>query len=815
MSDQHRTPAQNPQEPGDTGVPARSDTGPDGRSDAASAELRLADYMRLLLESASEGIYGVDTQDRCTFINRAAAEMLGYRPDELLGRPMHERIHHSYPDGSPYPQEACPVYRAYRFGQSSRLENEVLWRRDGTAFPAEYTAGPIVEDGVVRGAVVMFTDITERKQMEEERARLLALEQAARAEAESAQQRLVALAVARDRVMAEVELINAILTTAAGEQDLERILAIALDQLSTMLTFTGGSIALVEGDELVVRAAIGPFAATALGQRLPRGRGRSWQIIESGEPFLCNDLIAAGIKTRSADAEKSIRSYLAVPLVWRDQAFGLLEIDSTEPEAFQPADLALMRSVAQALCGPIELARRYTEQVQAREHMEQLARQKDELLEARDRALAEAEISARRLALLAEASTLIASSLDYKATLASVARLVVPRIADWCAIDVLEEDGSLQRLAVAHTDPARVALAHELQRRYPVDMNASQGMAQVLRTGEPALVAEVSDELLAAMARDAEQLRVLRALGLRSAMLVPLQARGRVLGAITFAMAESGRRYGPADLALAEDLARRAGLAVDNARLYEAEQRARAAAEAAIQARDQFLSIASHELKTPLTSLLGYAELLQRRTMREGTLSERDRRAVQVIVEQAMRLNRMVASLLDLSRIETGQLSIERAPVDLRGLARRVVEEMQLTLDRHTIAISTPDEPVLIMGDELRLEQVLQNLISNAIKYSPEGGPISVQVEQYAARASVAVTDRGIGIPADALPRLFQRFYRANNVDPQSSGMGLGLYVVKEIVALHGGEVHVTSREGEGSTFTVCLPLMADRQDRD
>jgi signal transduction histidine kinase len=213
--------------------------------------------------------------------------------------------------------------------------------------------------------------------------------------------------------------------------------------------------------------------------------------------------------------------------------------------------------------------------------------------------------------------------------------------------------------------------------------------------------------------------------------------------------------------------------------------------------------------------LLGYAELLQRRTMREGTLSERDRRAVQVIVEQAMRLNRMVASLLDLSRIETGQLSIERAPVDLRGLVRRVVEEMQLALDRHTITIHSPDQPVLIMGDELRLEQVLQNLISNAIKYSPEGGPITVQVEQYDARARVAVTDRGIGIPAEALPRLFQRFYRASNVDPQSSGMGLGLYVVREIVALHGGEVHVTSREGEGSTFTICLPLMADRQDQD
>jgi signal transduction histidine kinase len=173
----------------------------------------------------------------------------------------------------------------------------------------------------------------------------------------------------------------------------------------------------------------------------------------------------------------------------------------------------------------------------------------------------------------------------------------------------------------------------------------------------------------------------------------------------------------------------------------------------------------------------------------------------------------MIEALLDLSRIETGQLSIERAPVDLGALARRMLDEAQPALDEHTIRYHPPGEPLLIVGDELRLEQVIQNLIQNAIKYSPSGGRIDVEVARRGDRACVTVTDQGIGIPPAALPRLFSRFYRASNVNPQHiTGMGVGLYVVKEIVNLHGGEVEVTSQEGEGSTFTICLPLKTTDQ---
>jgi PAS domain S-box-containing protein len=244
--------------------------------------------------------------------------------------------------------------------------------------------------------------------------------------------------------------------------------------------------------------------------------------------------------------------------------------------------------------------------------------------------------------------------------------------------------------------------------------------------------------------------------------------------------------------------------------LYERE--ARGQMEAAVRMRDAFLTILAHELRTPLTALLGNAQLLQRRAQREGTLSERDQLSLQVIVDQVIRFNKLVQLQFDASRLHTGQLQLERAPLDVGALARRVVAEVQPSLTRHTVVYVGPATPLLIDGDELRLEQVLQNLVQNAIKYSPAGGAVQVQVEQQAATVRVAVSDEGIGVPAAELPQLFERFYRASNVDErQISGLGVGLYIIKELVTLHGGTVEVLSDEGRGSTFIITLPLLADQ----
>jgi PAS domain S-box-containing protein len=242
--------------------------------------------------------------------------------------------------------------------------------------------------------------------------------------------------------------------------------------------------------------------------------------------------------------------------------------------------------------------------------------------------------------------------------------------------------------------------------------------------------------------------------------------------------------------------------------LLERERAARAEALEAVRIRDVFLSVASHELKTPLTSLLGQAQLLVRRAQRDGNLREREMHSIQVIATQASRLNKMILALLDVSRLETGQLSIERAPLDLGALAQQVVAEVQPTLEKHIVTYHGPDEPVIIEGDVLRLEQVLQNLVQNAIKYSVQGGQVTLQVILCETTAGVAVTDEGIGIPQEALPQLFGRFYRASNAEAEYiAGMGIGLFVVKEIVSMHGGTVEVVSTEGKGSTFTIWLPV--------
>lgn len=315
--------------------------------------------------------------------------------------------------------------------------------------------------------------------------------------------------------------------------------------------------------------------------------------------------------------------------------------------------------------------------------------------------------------------------------------------------------------------------------------------AAVVRSGQPLFIDDLTAKY-ALMPLDPTS---------RCVIATPLIVDSIVIGALLIEAPTPGA-FSKDDQRQVTLLATQAAIGIRNAQLYRE-------AQDAVRIRETFLSVASHELKTPLTSLLGYAQVLQRRTAREHTLNERDQRTLHVIATQAERMNRMVAALFDLSRIQTGQLSIKQAPLDLCSLAQRVTNEIQPTLDRHVLTLDVPDEPLIVDGDELRLEQVLLNLIQNAIKYSPASELIRVRVEQRDGHGCIEVSDQGIGIPQGALPQLFQRFYRADNAQLQHiSGMGVGLYVVKEIMDLHGGTVEVSSQEGAGSSFTICLPLM-------
>ncbi len=403
---------------------------------------------------------------------------------------------------------------------------------------------------------------------------------------------------------------------------------------------------------------------------------------------------------------------------------------------------------------------------------------------------------------LAETGALLATSLDYETTLQNVARLAVPALADTCVVDLLDDDGSLRRFAVSMRQGKNTKPVWEVDRS-PLNPEAEYGPAHVLRTGVSELVAELTDEILVTAARDAEHLKLLRRAGLQSHMIVPLRSRGRLLGLLTFLTVGSERRYGSQDLVLAEELADRAALAVDNARLYREAQNALADAQAALSSRDRFLSVASHELRTPLTSLKGQLQLSLRRLQRGNV----DGVGADLVIadRQATRLGLLVNQLLDVSRLESGQFTIAAEPVDLRPLLERTVEAEQAIEPARVIELMIADALPPVQADPARLEQVLINLLENARKYSPREQPIHVSVSSTDETATIAVRDHGIGIPPEDQARVFEPFSRAANVD--SGVLGIGLYIVAQIVQAHGGTLSVESTPGEGSTFLVTLPL--------
>ena len=405
---------------------------------------------------------------------------------------------------------------------------------------------------------------------------------------------------------------------------------------------------------------------------------------------------------------------------------------------------------------------------------------------------------------LARASEVLASSLDYEATLQQVAQLAIPALGDWCTVYMVADDREIRRVAVAYADGEKAGLAEALRPYPPSPVSANSSVAEAMRTGRSILTPRIESSYVAAIAQDAEHLEIMRRLDFRSSMTVPLEARGDVLGALAFFSSDPERRYNAADLALAEDLARRAGLAVDNARLYREAQRA-------IQARAELLSIAAHELKTPVTGLLGYAQLLLRSMQPGHQLDEQIvTRSLKAIEQQSDRLTRLVSRLLDVARLESGRLGIEPAETDLVPLVASVVATLRAGTAGQPIVVRAPAS-VVGMVDPLRFEQVLTNLLDNAVKFSPAGAEIEVDLTATSlGMARLTVTDRGPGIPVQDRERIFERFYQAHS-GQYAAGMGLGLHVCRQIVEQHGGAIRVEQPPEGGTRFVVVLPLKRDQ----
>jgi signal transduction histidine kinase len=409
-------------------------------------------------------------------------------------------------------------------------------------------------------------------------------------------------------------------------------------------------------------------------------------------------------------------------------------------------------------------------------------------------ARAEAEAARARATFVGEASAILASSVEWGATLASVAKLAVPGIADWCSVEVPESlsPGTLP-IAIAHVDPAQVERALEWRRRWSPDPAAPSGASAVMRTGRPELYERIDEDTAAAAGFDEAQRALVRALGVTSAMVVPLSARGRTLGAITFALAGSGRRYGPADLAMAVELGRRAGLAVDNARAWDEAQRA-------IRARDEVLAVVSHDLKNPLEAVLLSASLLLR-----SPESPRVRRYAEALQRSAARMDRLIRELLDLSRMDAGRFQVDPRPERLEEVVEEALMVLAPLAAEKEIRLSAEGGPLgaEVPCDRERVAQVLSNLVGNALSFAPRGAAVAVRLALREGEAEVAVVDEGPGIAPDDLPHVFDRYWKSRS----RRGTGLGLAIARGIVDAHGGRIWVESRIGEGSTFTFTLPL--------
>ncbi len=532
---------------------------------------------------------------------------------------------------------------------------------------------------------------------------------------------------------------------------------------------------------------------------------------------------------------------------------------------------------------------------------------------------------------LTEVSKVLSSTLDYQETLANVARLVVPRLADWFAVELVDAGGHFELIELAHKDPEQVQWALMLREHYPIDPDAPTGAPRVARTGQSELYAEITDEMLVAGARNEEELALTRQIGYSSAMVVPLVARGRTVGVVSFVATESGKRYDERDVALAEEVGRRAGVALDNARLYrEAQQssdqldiilqgvadgiivygpdsRIIYANEAAAQMtgytsiqdmratrplgivdnyelideqgqpfarsqlthlrvlageaeahatigytrtgtgqpvrwsllksrpvvdesgeitmvitiihditermmverrKDEFISMTSHELKTPITSLKGFTHVLQRRLAKQG-----DEQGVHYLGRmdaQLDKLTTLISDLLDISRMQSGKLALRAEQFELDALIHETVENVQAATSTHQLLIEgrTGAE---VFGDKERLGQVYINLLTNAIKYSPRADKVIVRLfrDGDLEQAIVSVQDFGIGIDKTHHEKIFERFYQVTDPEEKTyPGLGIGLYISNEIVARHHGRMWVESNKGKGATFFVALPLL-------
>lgn len=761
------------------------------------------------------------------------------------------------------------IDRAYRESSRYEVEHRII-RPDGT-IRTIHGMGAIVRDEAGQPVRVIGTtqDITDRKRAEEERNQLIR-EQAARAEVEAARQQLHDLFMKAPASIAVLrgpehifELVNPLFLQTVGRHDPHDLIGkpvrTALPELADQ-----GYFAVIDQ----VYATGQPFVGTEMPLKIDRnGDGTLDEEYFNfvAQPLLTRrgkvdgilihavevtDLVherrrveelVGQLATERAHLEAVLRQMpggliIAAPTgqlilgneqveqIWRHRFLRADSIDQydgykgfhPDGEAVKPEEWPLARSITTG-----EVVEGEEIAIQRGDGTPGVIRMSSAPIKDRhDRIVAgvatfyditEQKRVTDTVQLLAEAGEVLTSSLDYETTLASVVRLAVPRIGDWCAADLVTEDGQIQRLAVAHVDPAKVELAFEINRRYPPDPNGSQGVPHVIRTGQPAFYPSISDDALAETIHDPNQLALVRSLGLRSVMIVPLIARGRTLGALTFAFAESGRHYDRNDFVMATHLARRGALAVDNARLYREAQEARvriAAINADLEWQRGELAAAnkeleafsysvSHDLRAPLRAIDGFSRILLEEY--ETDLPPEAQRYLGLVRQNTNQMGQLIDDLLRFSRLS--RQSFNRKEVRPAELIHDVLADHRPEIEQRQVKLRIGDLPSC-HADPTLLRQVFANLLANALKFTRQR-PVAVieigSLEQDGA-CVYFVKDNGVGFDmryADKLFGVFQRLHRTEDYE----GTGVGLATVQRIIHRHGGHIWADATVDRGATF--------------
>jgi PAS domain S-box-containing protein len=718
--------------------------------------------------------------------------------------------------------------------------------------------------------VALAEGLASRAALAVDNAILFAREREARADAEEAVERLRDLEVISEAALAHL--------------DLDLLLKNLLDGIRKVM-HADTAVALLldeQGEELVARWARGLEEEVAAGTRIPLGRGFAGRVAAERRPVFIPDVSQAEF-VNPLIVEKGLRSLLGVPLIHEGRLLGVLHVGTLQPRVFTEQDERTLQLLVDRVALAMEQSRLYEGE----------------------------RVASRRLEFLAEASKLLGSTLDYETALQRLSVFAVPYLGDWCLVDMVDQSERPRRLAVTHAGRDRSVEARVFQEGFLPEPNSPHGPGHVIRTGLPELIAEVTDEHLRKASRgDERRLQALRQIGMSSLMSLPLLARGRVIGALTLISDRPDRHFGEADLTTAEELARRAAVAVDNALLFdEAERRGDAArvlehiadgvfmldrdgvvrlwnraaeaitllhaeevvgrpaveaipgwaqiaprvpvasapaatsraetlplelpgrevwlsltgvafAEGTVYAfrdlteervleelRADFVSTVSHELRTPLAAIYGAALTLQREDLPLD--SGQREKLLGMISGESDRLARTVNDILWASRLDAERLHISIGSHDAGELTRTVVEAARVHLPPE-IELSLSIEPGLppVAADPDKVRQVLTNLVDNAIKYSPDGGPVAVEVTRRDHSLCFSVRDEGLGIAQAEQRRIFDKFYRVDpNLTRGVGGTGLGLYICQELVRRMNGTIWVESRVREGSRFTFELPV--------